>query len=141
MSCSTLTKNREYSRCRIACSTPPTYRSTGDQRRTDSTSNGPCSNDGEQYRNMYQDESTNVSIVSVSRLAGSPHFGQGTFTQSVAAASGDTPCGTRSWPRRSGRTTGSSLSGTGTSPQPGQCTIGMGVPQNRCLDSSQSRSR
>ena len=41
MSYSTLTKNREYIRCRMACSTPPTYRSTGAQRRTASTLNGP----------------------------------------------------------------------------------------------------
>src|SRR5712691_335701 len=43
MSCSTLVKNRLYSRCKIACSTPPTYRSTGLHRRTASTSNGPNS--------------------------------------------------------------------------------------------------
>ena len=48
MSYSTLVKNRLYSRCRIACSTPPTYRSTGNQRRTDSTSNGPSVYPGEQ---------------------------------------------------------------------------------------------
>src|SRR5580704_19650270 len=96
MSYSTLTKNREYSRCRIACSTPPTYRSIGHQRRTASTSNGPCSNDGEQYRRKYQDESTKVSMVSVSRLAGPPHFGHSVLTQSVAAASGDWPFGASS---------------------------------------------
>ena len=90
---------------------------------------------------MYQEESTNVSIVSVSRSAAPPHFGQSTFTQSVAAASGDTPFGARSAPRRSGSTTGSESSGTGTSPQDGQWMIGIGVPQNRCRDSSQSRSR
>ena len=90
---------------------------------------------------MYQDESTNVSMVSVSRLAGPPQRGQSTFTQSSAAASGDTPLGTRSWPRRSGSTTGSWSSGTGTSPHDGQCTIGIGVPQNRCRDTSQSRNR
>src|SRR6202042_1756094 len=66
MSCSTLVKNRAYSRCRIACSTPPTYRSTGAQRWTSSCRNGPPSYRGEQYRNWYQDESTKVSIVSVS---------------------------------------------------------------------------
>src|SRR5580658_7872697 len=60
MSYSTLVKKRLYSRCRMACSTPPTYMSTGIQRRTASTSNGPPSYDGEQYRNMYQDESTKV---------------------------------------------------------------------------------
>ena len=50
-----------------------------------------------------------MSIVSVSRSAAPPHFGHSTFTQSVAAASGDTPFGARSAPRRSGSTTGSVL--------------------------------
>ena len=40
-------------------------------------------------------------------LRGAAQAGQGTFAQSSAAASGDTPLGTRSWPRRSGSTTGS----------------------------------
>ena len=48
MSCSTLVKNRMYSRCRIACSTPPTYCATGIQRRTSSGSNGPSTSPGEQ---------------------------------------------------------------------------------------------
>jgi hypothetical protein len=34
-----------------------------------------------------------VSIVSVSRRAGPPHFGQVVFTQFSAAASGDLPFG------------------------------------------------
>ena len=34
-----------------------------------------------------------MSIVSVSRRAGPPHFGQVVFTQSSAAASGDLPFG------------------------------------------------
>ena len=41
----------------------------------------------------YQEESTKVSIVSVSRRAGAPHCGQGVFTQSSADASGDFPLG------------------------------------------------
>ena len=141
MSCSTLVKNRAYSRCRMACSTPPTYRSTGAHRSVSATRNGPSAYRGEQYRNWYHEESTKVSIVSVSRSAAPPHFGQSTFTQSAAAASGDTPCGCRSAPRRSGSTTGSWSSGTGTSPHDGQWMIGIGVPQNRCRDTSQSRSR
>ena len=40
-SCSTLVKKRLYSRCRIACSTPPTYCAAGIQSRTASGSNGP----------------------------------------------------------------------------------------------------
>ncbi len=82
-----------------------------------------------------------MSIVSVSRSAGPPHAGHGTSTQSRAAASGDTPRGASAAPRRSGSRTGSWSSGTGTSPHPGQWTIGMGAPQNRCRDTSQSRSR
>ena len=35
-------------------------------------------------------------MVSVSRLAGPPHLGHSVLTQSVAAASGDTPRGARS---------------------------------------------
>ena len=65
-----------YSRCRIACSTPPTYWSTGIHILTSAGSNATSSRCGEQYRRKYHDESTNVSIVSVSRVAGPPHFGQ-----------------------------------------------------------------
>ena len=43
MSCMTLVKKRLYSRCRIACSTPPTYWAAGIHSRTASSSNGPCS--------------------------------------------------------------------------------------------------
>ena len=41
--------------------------------------------------NWYHDESTNVSIVSVSRLAGLPQRGQGAFTNPSCSASGDSP--------------------------------------------------
>jgi hypothetical protein len=41
----------------------------------------------------YQEESTKVSIVSVSRRASAPHEGHGTRTQSSAAASGERPRG------------------------------------------------
>ncbi len=59
-------------------------------------------------------------MVSVSRLAAPPHFGQVVFTQSVAEASGLVPFGDKAAPRRSGNRTGSWSSGTGTSPQVGQ---------------------
>ena len=75
---------------------------------------------GDKNLRKYQEESTKVSIVSVSRLAGPAHFGHGTFTQSVAAPSGDVPFGERSNPLESGSFTGSSDSGTGTSPQASQ---------------------
>ena len=74
----------------------------------------------------YQDESTNVSIVSVSRLAGLPHLGQPTFRKAACLFSGlPEPSGIRS----SGSTTGRSFSGTGTTPQSSQWMIGIGVPQ------------
>ena len=82
-----------------------------------------------------------MSIVSESRFAGPPHFGHSTLTQSSAAASGETPFGFRSAPFSSGSTTGSWSSGTSTSPSTGQWITGIGQPQNRCRDSSQSRSR
>ena len=68
-------------------------------------------------------------MVSLSRLAGPPHCGQSTLTQSSAAASGETPLGFRSDPLRSGSSTGSWSSGTATSPHASQCTIGIGAPQ------------
>jgi hypothetical protein len=82
-----------------------------------------------------------VSIVSVSREAGPPHDGHVVATQSSAAPRGDVPAGLSAAPRRSGSRTGSWSSGTATSPHAPQCTIGMGAPQKRWRDSSQSRSR
>ena len=74
----------------------------------------------------YQAESTNVSIVSVSRRAGPPQRGQLHFRNASQRASGlPLPSGTRS----SGSTTGRSASGTGTGPQASQWMIGIGVPQ------------
>ena len=74
----------------------------------------------------YQALSTKVSIVSVSRRDGRPQVGQATFRNAPCFASGlPEPSGIRS----SGRTTGRSFSGTGTTPQPSQWTIGIGVPQ------------
>jgi hypothetical protein len=62
----------------------------------------------------YQDESTKVSMVSVSRRAGLPQQGQSTFRKASHLASGlPLPSGTRSC----GSTTGRSFSGTGTAPQ------------------------
>ncbi len=74
----------------------------------------------------YQLLSTKVSIVSVSRRAGWPHFGHATSTKASQRASGlPLPSGIRS----SGSTTGRSFSGTGTVPHEVQWTIGIGVPQ------------
>ena len=79
--------------------------------------------------------------MSVSRVAGPPQDGQSTLTHSVAAPSGEVPLGFRSRPSAGGRVTGSWSSGTGTSPQASQWMIGIGVPQYRWREISQSRSR
>jgi hypothetical protein len=77
-------------------------------------------------RKKYQDESTKVSIVSVSRRAGRSQRGQRHSTNDLSLASGlPLPSGTRS----SGSTTGRSWSGTGTSPQASQWISGIGHPQ------------
>ena len=62
----------------------------------------------------YHDESTNVSMVSVSRLALPLHFGQLVFTNFSESASGELPVPANF--TSSGRITGSSSSGTGTTP-------------------------
>ena len=67
-----------------------------------------------QYRRKYQDESTNVSIVSVSRRAFPLQRGHLVFTQSFAASSGERPSGAKS--SISGSSTGRSSCGTGTTP-------------------------
>ncbi|CFN68357.1 Uncharacterised protein [Bordetella pertussis] len=74
----------------------------------------------------YQDESTKVSMVSVSRRAGLPQRGHEHDRKASFLASGlPEPSGMRS----SGSTTGRSCSGTGTGPQSAQWMMGMGVPQ------------
>src|SRR5690606_31088867 len=104
---------------------PPMYWSTGSQYLAASRSTGTLAR-GEQNRAKYQELSTNVSIVSVSRLAGLPHDGQSTCFH-VGWRSSGLP-GT-SKVTSSGRRTGSWSSGTGTIPQESQCTIGIGQPQ------------
>src|SRR5581483_2865863 len=90
-------------------------------------SNGTAVSRGEQYRAKYHDDSTNVSIVSVSRRAGPPHRGQRVSTNAACVASGEPPVPVIT--TSSGSTTGSSRSGTGTVPQRSQYTTGMGAPQ------------
>src|ERR1035437_10978055 len=85
-------------------------------------------------------------MVSVSRRAGPPQTGQLVFTNSATRPSGDPPCCVIS--TCAGSTTGSALSGRGTTP-PGsvpacplvQYTMGIGVPQYRCRLTPQSFSR
>ena len=79
--------------------------STGSHRSTASLEKASRSLWGEVYRRKYQAESTNVSMVSVSRLAGPPHRGQVTFTNDSSLARGDIPCGEKS--TSSGSKTGS----------------------------------
>ena len=67
---------------------PPMYWSTGIQRATASGDVGSSAFHGSVKRRKYQDESTNVSIVSVSRRAGAPQVGQGTCFQVGWLASG-----------------------------------------------------
>ena len=81
----------------------------------------------------------NVSIVSVSRRAGSPQVGQGTFTQSSSWARGEAPLPLKA--RLRGSSTGNWSTGTGTTPQLSQWITGIGQPQYRWREMSQSRSR
>ena len=60
---------------------PPMYWSTGSQSSTTLRSVGAVAIHGSVKRAKYHDESTNVSMVSVSRRAGLPHCGQATFFQ------------------------------------------------------------
>ena len=123
----------------MACSMPPMYWSTGIQWRAMSWSKGTSGLQGSVNRRKYHDESTNVSMVSVSRVAGPPHTGHLVFRNSALVASGERPVGRNS--TSSGASTGSWSTGTGTMPCSGQYTIGMGHPQNRWRETNQSRNR
>src|SRR5262245_35115426 len=124
---STLVRNRAYSKCRMACSIPPQYKSTGVQVAARSGENGSLLSWGLVYRNQYQDESTNVSSVSVSRRAGPPHCGQVAFRNRWCVPSGLWPVGVNS--ASSGNSTGSSSTDNGIMTQESQYTTGIGVPQ------------
>ena len=141
MSKRTFVMNRAYSRCRIACSTPPMYESTGAHLDASAVGNGSVAPFGARKRRKYHELSTNVSIVSASRSAGSPVSGSTVVIHSVAPPSGDVPFGFRSRPFASGSTTGSCSSGTGTMRPSSVWIIGMGVPQKRWREISQSRRR
>src|ERR1700733_5746087 len=104
---------------------PPIYWSTGIQYSAAARSNavGACA---EQKRRKYQDESKNVSSVSVSRVAAPPQVGQLTCFQ-VGWRSSGLPG--RSNVTSRGNSTGKSCSGTGTMPQSEQWISGIGQPQ------------
>src|SRR5215510_13070331 len=105
---------------------PPMYWSTGSHSSTILRSVGAVLIHGSVNRAKYQDESTNVSIVSVSRRAGPEHFGHLTFFQVGWRSSGFPGLSKLT---SSGSVTGKSFSGTGTAPQRSQWMIGMGQPQ------------
>lgn len=67
-----------------------------------------------------------------------PYLGQRQFTHSEAVASGEPPLPVKDV--MLGKVTGKSSRGTGTGPQAAQWTMGIGVPQYRCLEISQSFS-
>ena len=79
-----------------------------------SGSNGSSALCGSQNRRKYQDESTKVSIVSVSRFAGPPQIGHLTFTNPGTCASGESPRPVNCV--IFGSATGSWSYGTGTTP-------------------------
>src|SRR3954447_17454037 len=105
---------------------PPMYWSTGSQPSTAGRSVGASAIQGSVKRAKYQDESTNVSMESVSRRPGPPQRGQeacfqvGCRSSGLPGASNETS---------SGSTTGSASRGTATGPQASQCTTGIGQPQ------------
>src|SRR5689334_17011738 len=101
----------------MACSMPPMYWSTGSHSSAVFGVVGDLSFQGSVKRAKYQDESTKVSIVSVSRLAIPEHFGHLTFFQVGWRSSGLPGL---SKVTSSGSVTGRSLSGTGTTPHFGQ---------------------
>ena len=85
----------------------------------------------------YQDESKNVSNVSVSLSASFMQFGHFVFFQLGWCSNGFPGL---SKVTSSGSLTGRSSDFTGTGPHSLQCIIGIGHPQYRCLDIPQSLS-
>ena len=89
-------KKRAYMRWRMACSTPPMYWSTGSQRAAAAGSKGASSHPGSVKRRKYQEESTKVSMVSVSRRAAPPQDGQVAARKPSWVVSGERPVGLNS---------------------------------------------
>ena len=104
---------------------PPMYWSTGIQWFTASATSGVDAR-GAVKRAKYQELSTKVSKVSVSRRAFAPHRGQSTCFQ-VGWWSSGLPGFEKS--TSSGSRTGSCSTGTGTTPQASQWIAGIGQPQ------------
>src|SRR4051794_5675061 len=106
-------KKREYSKCRIACSMPPIYWFTGIQALAAAGVVGDASFQGSVKRAKYHDESTKVSMVSVSRRAEPAQVGHFTCFHVGWRSSGLPGL---SKVTSSGSVTGRSFSGTGTTP-------------------------
>src|SRR3990167_5210836 len=92
------------------------------------------------YARKYHEEPAQFGMTSVSLFAGPPHRKHSVFTKSLILARGDSPSGPGSYFSTFGNSTGKSFSGTGTIPHLSQCTTGIGSPQYRCLEKTQSRS-
>src|SRR3989304_7548655 len=97
----------------VLCSAPPIYNGTGSHRFIFSGSANLFLFFGSAYRMKYHEESTKVSIVSVSRSAKPPHMGQRVFTHRRARARGDLPSLAGLKSLSGGRDTGKSFSDTG----------------------------
>ena len=91
---------------------------------------------GSIYLKKYQEESTNVSIVSASLLAGFPQHGQVVFINVLDVVSGDSPFPVNS--TSVGNNIGKFSFFSGTIPHSSQYTTGIGHPQYLCLESNQS---
>ena len=89
-------------------------------------------------RAKYHDESTKVSMVSVSRRAGPPHAGHATCAHVGCRSSGLPGLSNVA---SSGSRTGRFSRRSGTMPQAAQWITGIGQPQKRCRLRPQSRSR
>ena len=124
---STFWKKREYSKCKVVCSEPPKYWLIGIQIFCFSFEENSVSFWESRYRKKYQDESTNVSIVSTSGVQPSPKTFSVLSFNSLDLASGASPVGLKS--TSSGKVQGKFSSGTGFGLPSGSKTIGMGVPQ------------
>src|SRR5450759_5339514 len=95
----------------------------GAQRAAIEGSNGRAAFFGSRYRMKYHDESTNVSMVSVSRRPGPPQRGQAARRNASTFSSGFPPLPVKG--ASGGRITGRSFSGTGTQPSFSQWIIGI----------------
>src|SRR5476649_1878859 len=105
---------------------PPIYWSTGSHSLTHFRSVGAVAIQGSVKRAKYHDESTKVSMVSVSRRAAPEHCGHLTFFQVGWRSSGLPGLSKLT---SSGNVTGRSACGTGTTPHLSQWMIGIGQPQ------------